>query len=154
MRSTMLAAAVLAAVSLCGCGDVPRGRLHGAVRYQGKPLTGATVIFLAGDNKTHVARLKSDGTFEVTGVALGTVKVSIQSDLPPVAAKAESRGAAPSSAAKGVTDEKAARAPAVPPVASNGDRTPRVPAQYADADRSGLTFELKDPDQEWSVDLK
>jgi hypothetical protein len=154
MRLTMFAAAVLAAVALSGCGDVPRGRLHGTVKYQGKPLTGATVIFLARDNKTHVARLKSDGTYDVTGVAIGTIKVSVQQDLPAVTPKAESFGSAVSSQAKGVSDEKAGKAPAPPPVAEKGAGGLRFPAHYNDPDKSGLSFELKDADQEWSIDLK
>ena len=153
MRLTMLAAAVLAAVALSGCGDVPRGRLHGTVKYQGKPLTGATVIFLAKDNKTHVARLKSDGTYDVSGVALGPIKVSVQADLPAVSPKAESFGSAVSSQGKGVSDEKAGKAP-VPPITEKAAGGARLPTHYADADKSGLSFELKDADQEWSVDLK
>jgi hypothetical protein len=153
MRLTLFAAAVLAAVALSGCGDVPRGRIHGTVRYQGKPLTGATVIFLAGDNKTHVAKLKPDGTYDVSGVALGAIKVSVQQDQPAVASKAEPRVSASSGQEKGVADEKAGRAPSTP-VVEKVDRGVRFPAHYSDAEKSGLTFELKDPDQEWSVDLK
>jgi hypothetical protein len=157
MRLTLFAATVLAAVALTGCGDVPRGRLHGTVKYQGKPLTGATVIFLAGDNKTHLAKLKPDGTYDVSGVALGTIKVSIQQDLPEVASKADPRSAASRSQSKSdVTDEKAAKAPAAPPppAPEKTDWKHRLPVQYADAEKSGLTFELKESDQDWSVDLK
>ena len=83
MRFVLLAAGVAAAVVLAGCGgDVPRGRVHGTVTVNGRPLTGATVIFLASDNKTHVVDLKSDGTFDVPGVAFGTVKVSVQATAP------------------------------------------------------------------------
>jgi hypothetical protein len=116
-------------------------------------MTAATVIFLASDNKTHVAKLRPDGTYEVGGVALGAIKVSVQQDLPAVAAKAEPRGSDSSSQEKGVKDEKAGRAPPAP-VVVKGDRRGQLPAHYTDADRSGLIFELKEPDQEWSVDLK
>lgn len=152
MRFVLVAAAVAAAVVLTGCsGDVPRGRVHGTIKLNGKPLTGATVIFLAKDNKTHVLALKPDGSYEVTGVALGPVKVSVQVDAPRSAVKGEFDP--PSSAAKGVTDEKAGKAPpsAEPKAKADGVR---IPAQYADADKSGLSFELKGADQEWSVDLK
>jgi hypothetical protein len=152
MRLAMFVAAALAAVSLCGCGDVPRGRIHGKVLYQGKPLTGATVVFMASDNRTHPVRLKADGTFEVAGVALGPVKVSFQQDLPSVAAKSQ-YDVPLSSEAKGVTDEKASRTRSA---TANVKGPPglQLPAQYADAEKSGLTFELNQPDQEWSADLK
>ena len=115
MRVMLFVAAVLAATALSGCGDMPRGRLHGTVTWQGKPLTGATVIFLAKDNKTHLAKLKPDGSYEVSGVALGPIKVSVQQDLPAVAAKADPRL---TSQAKGVVDEKAGKAPTAPPPVS------------------------------------
>jgi len=154
MRLMMFAAAILAAGALTGCGDLPRGRLHGTVKFRGKPLDHATVIFLAKDNKTHLAKLKPDGTFDVTGVALGPVKVSIQTDLPAVNAKGAPGAYTPSSQAKGVTDEKAAKAPPSPPRAEKLDSGPNLPAQYADPEKSGLSFELNSADQEWSVDLK
>jgi hypothetical protein len=152
MRPTILATASLAAVVLCGCGDVPRGRIHGTVKFQGKPLSATTVIFLAKDNKTHLAKLKSDGTFDVSGVALGPIKVSLQQDLPAVASKSEYSNT-PSSQAKGVSDEKAGKPPASE-VKLKTDTGFHLPAQYADAEKSGLTFELTQVDQEWSVDLK
>ncbi|OWK41739.1 hypothetical protein [Fimbriiglobus ruber] len=83
MRFCLLAAAVFAA-ALSGCGDVPRSRVHGTVKFQGKPLTGATVIFIASDNKTYLTELKEDGSFAAAGVARGPVKVSIQQALPHV----------------------------------------------------------------------
>ena len=146
MRIVFFAAAFLAATALTGCGDIPRGSIHGTVKYQGKPLTDSTVIFIAKDNQTHPAVLKADGSYEVHGVAQGLVKVSVQQAQPRVPAKAEpGRGGSKA----GVVDEKAA-APA--PVARITG--PRLPAQYTDPDKSGQTFELKEADQEWSVDLK
>jgi hypothetical protein len=151
MRFALLAATT-AAVVLAGCtSEVPRGRVHGTIKINGKPLTAATVIFIASDNKTHVVDLKSDGSYEVSGVAFGTVKVSIQPVVPKSAVKGEFDPPPLSSAAKGVTDEKAGKSPNPPPE-PKGSSTPRVPPQYAEA--SALTFELKAADQEWSVDLK
>lgn len=154
MRTVIFAAAMAAtaaAAVLSGCGgDVPRGRIHGTVRFQEKPLSGATIIFLASDNKTHAVKLKPDGSYEANGVALGPVKISVQQDLPPVASKAEFSY---SSKAKGVEDEKAEKVSAAPVVQGKSEG-PRLPSYYADADKSGLAFELNAADQEWSVDLK
>lgn len=152
MRALILAVGTAAAVVLAGCGgDGPRGTVHGTVKFQGKPLTGATVIFLASDNKTHVLNLSPDGAYTVTGVAYGPVKVSVQSEKERYAVKGQFDG--PSSEAKGVKDEKAGvkSSSAPEPKAKAG---PAIPAQYADASTSGLSFELKQADQEWSVDLK
>ena len=154
MRSFMFTAAALVAVALAGCSDVPRGRLHGTVTFQGKPLTATTVIFLASDNKTHPVKLKSDGTYEVNGVALGAIKVSVQQDLPTVAAKAEAPRSGTWGQAKGnVVDEKAGKAPPAPRTNEKGSGR-QLPASYASAEKSGLSFELTGADQDWSVDLK
>lgn len=150
MRILKFAAALVAAVALAGCGDVPRGRIHGTVTYQGKPLTDATVIFIAKDNQTHLADLKADGSYEVTGVAYGPVKVSVQQAQARVASKADPT--AGGAAKSGVVDEKAGKAPPPPPQPKVSG--PRLPALYTDPDKSGLTFELKEPDREWSADLK
>lgn len=154
MRFVLLAAAMAAAVVLSGCGgDVPRGRVHGTIKVNGKPLTGATVIFLATDNKTHVVDLRPDGTYEVSGVALGPVKVSVQQTAARSAVKGEFDPPLPTSAAKGVADEKAGKSP-TQAEAKGKAAGPRLSAHYADSEKSGLSFELKQTDQEWSVDLK
>lgn len=148
MRIVSLAAALAAAAVLTGCGEVPRGRVHGTVTYQGKPIPEATVIFIAKDNQTHLVDLGADGSYEVSGVALGPVKVSVQQAPPRVASKADPTR--PGSKAA-VADEKAGKElPATPPKLSLS----RLPADYADAEKSGLKFDLTAPDQEWSVDLK
>jgi hypothetical protein len=81
---------------------------------------------------------------------LGPIKVSIQQPAPRYAIKGEFDG--PSST-KGVTDEKAGKSAAQydPQPKPSGTR---IPTLYAEADKSGLNFELKGADQEWSVDLK
>jgi hypothetical protein len=150
MRHIFFAAMGFAVIALTGCGDMPRSSIHGTVTFRGKPLSRATVIFLAKDNKTHVAKLKPDGTFAVSGVAQGLVKVSIQQDQPEVASKAPP-GAA--SQKTGVSDEKASARPTPPPSHVKGT-IPRLPELYADPEKSGLSFELTEPDQEWSIDLK
>ncbi|HEY1189809.1 MAG TPA: hypothetical protein VGE74_19325 [Gemmata sp.] len=152
MRAAILAAATVAVAVLIGCGgNVPRGTVHGTLKFQGRPLTGATVVFIASDNRTHVLDVKADGTYSVSGVALGPVKVSVQPAAERVSAKGQFDP--PSSEAKGVKDEKAGlKSPSVPEPKTKIAQ--RIPAHYSDAERSGLTFDLKEPDQEWSVDLK
>ncbi len=149
---------VVAAALVTGCGEVPRSRVSGKVTYQGKQLAGVTAIFLAADNSTYPVDLKADGTYEVAGVPRGAVKVSLQQAEGRPGAKSE---VAPAARKGGVSAEEAkdnqkgaSRMPEptgnpVVPVAG-----PRLPAVYADPDKSGLTFDLKEPDQQWSVDLK
>jgi hypothetical protein len=151
MRTILLVASVLSLPLLSGCGsDVPRGRIHGTIHYQGKPLNDATVIFIASDKKTHLATLKADGSYEVSGVAYGAIQVSLQHDAPRSSVKGEHD--VPSSQSKGVVDEKAGKAPVTRE--SNSPNRPTLPARYRDSAQSGLQFELSEPNKEWSVDLK
>lgn len=151
MRFGVFAVAILVAAVLSGCNDVPRSRIHGIVKFQGKPLTDASVIFIASDNKTHIVNLKSDGSFDVSGVAQGLVKVSVQQALPKVAPRPDPSHSSGSKA--GVVDEKAKAVRPEPPVTTK-DSGPRLPTLYTDPEKSGLSLELKELDQEWSIDLK
>lgn len=158
MRGLIVAAATCAAVVLtglsgCGGGDVPRGRVHGKITVQGKPVPGLAVVFLGSDNRTQSVSTKADGTYEAQGVAQGPVKVSVQAPVERSAVKGEfDPPRVPSSSAKGVKDEKAGKSLAeTAPKAAPGAF---VAPKYANPDQSGLTFELTGPDQEWSADLK
>ncbi|MBX9581073.1 MAG: hypothetical protein K2X87_12260 [Gemmataceae bacterium] len=152
----LLFAAVAAATA--GCGDYARSRVHGKVTAGGKPVAVGSVIFLGRDNMTYLADLKPDGTYEVAGVPRGTVRVSIQQPPPrptPRPNPPAGWGGDKGKLADPVDDKaKASRLEAVPPPPAPKAAGPAIPAKYADPNASGLTFELTEPDQEWSVDLK
>jgi len=150
MRRALMAALVfVAATGMAGCGSHPRGRIHGVITYQGKPVTFGTVTFFGLDNMTYMADLNPDGTYSMAGVPQGTVRVCVQQPPPrptPRPLSPGSRGPDPEEGKKA----KLAAAPKPPA----GDQGPRIPAKYADPKTSGLSLELTGPDQEWSVDLK
>lgn len=140
------------AVAILGCGP-PRSNVSGTVSYKGKALTAGTIILLASDNKSHQADIGSDGKYQARGVARGKVKVAVIVEGPrvpprpdPVKSKDPVGGKeAKADDAKGMARLKEAvtSLPGSP-----------IPAHYADADKSGLEFELTDPEQTYSPDLK
>src|SRR5436305_8941390 len=81
MRPLACAVGLLAALVALGCGERLRSRVYGTVTYQGKPLAGALVTFVAADNSTFNADTRPDGAYEVAGIPRGPVKVSVQ--VPP-----------------------------------------------------------------------
>lgn len=153
MRRVFLAVAVALLVGAGGCSQ-PRSRVHGTVHYQGKPLSGATVIFLAPDNQAYPASTKADGSYEIAGVPRGQIRVSIQVPPPPSPPRPEPRAKGRDALAKREASEddtgKKARLPPEPP----GPPAARIPSHYGDPNRSGLSFELKSPEQEYPIDLK
>jgi len=152
MRFGFFAVVVFTTAALSGCGGgVPRSRIHGIVKFQGVPLSDATIIFIASDNKTHLVNLKADGSYDVSGVAQGTVKVSIQQALPKVAPRPDPSAGGGSKG--GVVDEKADRRRKEPSSPAKDDIA-RLSTTYADPEASGLMFELKEADKEWSIDLQ
>jgi hypothetical protein len=130
-----------------GC-SAPKSRVYGTISYQGKPLTGATIVLICPDNSTSQARVRSDGSYEIASVSRGEVKVAIQADKPrppPRPRPDRSAMAAKDDQAKGAV--VGARQPPEYAFAS-------FPAKYGDPNTSGLSFELTDSDQDYSVDLK
>ncbi|MBX9625580.1 MAG: hypothetical protein K2X82_17370 [Gemmataceae bacterium] len=158
MRGVCAAGVLGLAALAVGCGDYPRARVHGKLTLAGRPLTGATVIFLGRDNMTYIADLHPDGSYAVDRVPEGPVRVSVQKPPPRPAPRpnppAGWTGDAKGKIADPVDDRaKASRLDVVeaPPAKTSG---PQLPARYADPNQSGLGFEVKGPDHEWSVDLK
>jgi hypothetical protein len=141
---------IVLATTFTGCGgDKPRGTVHGTLKYQGKPLSGCTIILMASDNQTHRAETTKDGTYTLTGVVYGPVKVSIQQEV----ARVPIRPQFDARSGKGnMSESKDASAPPPPNVAPKLAFT--LPALYADPTNSGLSFEMNSPDQEWNADLK
>src|SRR5207247_3784832 len=77
---------VLVAVAVAGC-DRSSATVRGKVTYQGTPLTMGSVILLSEDGKTSArGAIQPDGTYEVTNVPKGKVKVGV-SNPPPQGAR-------------------------------------------------------------------
>jgi hypothetical protein len=156
MQRISLALLFVALLAAQGCG-YQRSRIEGTIKHKGKPLGGAVVTFFGPDNMTYTADTKSDGTYDIDGVPQGTVRVSIQ--LPPPRPKSRAtpdlrkeRDAFAKGQAKADDLGKMARQteppqPTAPPASA-------LPAQYGSPSTSGLSFELKEPVKEYSVDLK
>jgi Carboxypeptidase regulatory-like domain len=156
MRRAMLGP--LLVLTVAGC-DTPRSRIHGTVTYQGKPLAGAVVTFFGADHMTYMADTGPDGTYAVEGVPRGRLRVAVQ--VPPPRSRLrpdpDLRKAGDSfgkDQARAEDTAKMARLPDPPPPPKAPAPADGLPLRYRDPNTSELTVELKEPDQEWSVDLK
>lgn len=152
-RACVIAVAVFALVAT-GCGDRPRSRVHGVVKFEGKPLAGGMLIFLTSDNMTTVADIQPDGTYSVEGVARGSVKVSVQQQQPRPAPRPQTAAGGRSNEASAADDLARRRGGAEEPPPPPAQSGPRLPAKYTDPAQSGLSFDLTDANFEYNIDLK
>jgi hypothetical protein len=113
---------VLAAIG-CGRG---KGSVSGKVTYQGKPLTSGVVIFIDDKGRpSSPATIGKDGNYLAPRVSTGAMKVAVDNPPPPSFPKDK--------ADDPTTKEARARAENYIP----------IPKKYKEANKSGLSFDVK-----------
>ena len=122
VRPTRLAAALVLALGLNGCGP-GTAAVAGKVTYQGKPVVWGSVSLQAADGSMHQIGLNADGTFRLDAVPVGPARVGVSSPDPKPSPRAIAAG------------ETAG--PQLPP----GAWFP-LPAKFADPSTSGLTLRV------------
>lgn len=80
-RGAILCALAAALVGASGCGRGV-GDVSGRVTHQGKVVVCGSVTLVGPDGMTKSGRINQDGTYSVSGVGAGTVRVAIVSDDP------------------------------------------------------------------------
>jgi hypothetical protein len=136
-------------VLLMGTGCGSRGVVSGKVTYQGKSVPGGMVLFLHETKGAFSSPIKEDGTYQITNVPSGAVKVAVVPPSAPVADKW--RGPAPSEAdlAKAeegqpkdqpkISREALKEKMGVRPTAPKG-KAVHIPDKYGNPDQSGQTY--------------
>jgi hypothetical protein len=146
MTRLLLCAGLLAAAGGCGGGGPPFCDVKGTVTIDGKPVTGGMIVFVdAGDINSKSGYLTIDGTYNLTQVPAGPVKVLVRTDQ-----------------VKNMLDEKTAKmlqSKGVGAVADDpkvkGNKYVAIPAKYNQADTTDLKYDLKPNElNEINVELK
>jgi hypothetical protein len=141
-----------------GCGAT--GTVSGTVTYKGKALKAGTVTFMT-DEGGHVfsSEIKEDGTYTVSRVPAGPVKItvrSVEAFTPPGAGMMMGRGGGPKGAPGGAADN------IKPPPgvdmsgfnpSSSNDKAMKIPAKYKDFATSGLTYTVTSGGQTHDIPL-
>ena len=134
IQASVVAVSGFLAVALIGCGGDargPRGTVRGVVKYEGTPLSSGTVVFHGPENRGASAQIQADGSYSVADAAIGDNKITVTTPPPP-AVKVET---APLPGTKSVTSIA-------------------IPTKYGIASKSELTFEVKNGDQTFDIQLK
>jgi hypothetical protein len=125
----LLGLVAVAVVAVAGCDkSVKKATIHGTVTYKGQPLRSGFLKFVGPDGTPAGAPIKSDGTFIVTDVVPGEVKVGV------VATPQGSGG-------PGASQE-----PKSAPV--------DLPVKYQDPETSGLKYTITSDTKELAIEIK
>jgi hypothetical protein len=120
---------------MAGCSGhgVKKVTVNGTITYKGQPLRSGFVKFIGPEGATSSGGvIQSDGTFIITDVVPGEVKVGV------VEAPQGTRSPAP--------EEKKAPGANKPP--------PSLPEKYRDPETAGLTYTITPETKELLIDIK
>src|SRR4051794_3823976 len=121
----------LAIVAVAGCGGIKKVTVNGTIAYKGKRLSSGMLQFVGTEGAYSAGIINPDGTFAVTDVMPGEVKIGILSTP---------GGSGSSSNAKGSTGPQAA------PV--------ELPDKYRDPEKSGVRRTITPETRELHIDLE
>jgi hypothetical protein len=137
---------LLALLLSVGCaGSKPVGSVTGKVLYQNKPLRGGSVTFIPADGVgVASSRIGEDGTYSIARIPVGPVKITVETKSSEPPRKYTGGGAPPP--------------PDDPNNRPDPERKPGryipIADRYADAEGSGISYEVKAGAQEFTVELK
>jgi hypothetical protein len=121
---------------LPACRDASQGTITGKAKLENEPLTSAIVYFVYADGQSRHSLVGLDGSYRIEKVPVGIVKIKIEtySPVPPAIANAQGPNA---------KNEHKKIPPAV-----------KILAKYNDAEKSGLSFDVKPGEQPHDILLK
>jgi hypothetical protein len=142
---------------LAGCGS-PTGNVNGKVTYKGAALNSGMVMFTGPSGKVFHSPIDSNGGYAIKQVEVGSAKIAVS--VPYVAPS----GSGPFGGAGGPPKKTTFGPPKgaeIPPEAQSKifappgptKSGPKVPEKYADAENSGLRFDVKAGDQTHDIVL-
>lgn len=136
-RFVVVVAALCASASL-GCGS-KKATVSGTISYKGEKLGNGSVKFIGADKQAVVGSIRPDGTYSASAVPLGPVKIAVETTPtrkatsgPTIGVKSPDMGAE---------------------FKGEAGKYVRIPDKYKDAEKSGLTYEVKPGSQTHDIDL-
>ena len=147
-RFAVPACCLIACLTATGCGS--SGSVSGKITYKGEPLGGGKVVFNSTEGKPSAsASIEPDGHYSIDKIAAGAVKITVETKSaqpvkgPPGGMPTPPPGAFPK-------DAPSMYNPASQP---KGKYVP-IPENYADPEKSGLTYTVVAGAQPHDIELK
>jgi hypothetical protein len=82
-RATATVLLMAAACAIAGCNGSRNNILTGKVTFRGQPVSYGSVIVLCEDGTLHTGNIQPNGTYSVTDLPAGPVKLAVISPEPP-----------------------------------------------------------------------
>jgi hypothetical protein len=140
---------LLAALAAAGCSGSSSGTVTGQVLYMGKPVKGGSVTFVSTEGKRAVSvQIKEDGTYKMEKVPAGNVRICVDTET----LNPEKQARRPTYSAP-----KDAKLPEGYNTGGQADAARlyvKIPPQYADPERTSLTYTVTGGSQEYDIPLK
>ena len=139
LRVFLCRAAVFGLLGIAAAGCQRTGSVAGKVSYQNKTVVYGTVLVVATDGNTHQGNIGEDGSYSVQGIRVGDARLAINSPDPtaPIVNKAEQKNPEEDKRRAGL---KAKWFP--------------LPRDLGDANKSGLTVQVKGGEDRHDIELK
>ncbi len=132
-RGCALVLMVVALVTLVGCSKtVKKVTINGTISYKGQPVRSGILQFVGTDGAYSAAVIQSDGTFIITDVIPGDVKVGVME--------------APQGSGSSSGESKSEGTPKTPPVS--------LPDKYRNPETSGLTYTITAETRELTIKIE
>jgi hypothetical protein len=139
---------LLALVSGCAA----KGTVTGKVTYQDRPLTGGIVLFVSTAGKgTGRSEIGSDGSYTIEKMPAGPVKIAVDTR----SAQGEGQAAPPGmKPPPGAELPEATKRSGIYGSGKSSGTAESIPENYADPEKSNLTFTVTGGSQTHNIDLK
>ena len=128
-------------VGVSGCAE-KKGDVSGLVSFNGSPLPAGKITFICegGDKPVLIADIR-DGKYEIKGIPVGTVKITVATHKPSKA------GERPPGLGPTQRPDSEETPPAQP------EKYVAIPQRYGNVDGSNLTYDVKPGAQEHDIPL-
>lgn len=138
---------LLAALGLSGCGST--ATVSGKVFYKGAPLKGGNVTFVSTEGKSSLStQINEDGSYTIPNVPVGTVTICVETESLNPAGKMRTPKYRPPPGQQAPEGLDAGN------TTDTAKRYMRIPPEYADPAKSGLTHTVSGPTQTRDIELK
>ena len=128
----LLGLVLVVAAAVAGCSGNRKVTVHGTVSYKGQRLPSGILKFVGPEGAYSAASIQPDGTFIITDVVPGEVKVGVEE--------------APMGSGSSSSSDERTSAPKTPPFS--------LPEKYRDPQTSGLTYTITPRTTELDIEIK